>query len=141
MNRWGKVLRSICEEAQEKGLDLYILEADENLNWYGVALSEICSEELLSKSDNDIFKVVKGKVSEKKSGGGFIAYVSPVNFHVDVYESDRRRFQNPGTKRPFSVTRDGFRMGFFDSKKMAVDFFLAVSKRLSQEGLSLHVFY
>jgi len=75
------------------------------------------------------------------SAGPVVAYISPVNFQVDIYESDRRRFAMSGTQRPFAVTRDGFRIGFFQDKKEAVDFFIEVSKRLGEEGLNLHLFY
>ena len=141
MNRWGKVLRAVCEKAKEKGIELFILEADEDLNWFGLPIKEVCSEETLSKSDPQLFKEVKGKVEEKVSSGPVIAYLSPINFQVDIYESDRRRFPTSGTQRPFAVTRDGFRIGFFGDKKEAVDFFIEVSKRLGEEGISLHLFY
>ena len=141
MNRWGKVLRAVCEKAKEKGIELFILEADEDLNWFGMPIKEVCSEEMFSKSDHQLFKEVKGRVEEEVSSGPVIAYLSPINFQVDIYESDKRRFTISGTQRPFAVTREGFRIGFFGDKKEAVDFFIEVSKRLEEEGLSLHLFY
>lgn len=141
MNRWGKVLRAICEEAQERGIELHVVEGDEDLNWFGAPLSNFCTEDLLSKEDAKLFKEVKASASEKVSAGNYIAYVSPINFQVDIYESDRRRFALPSTSRPFAITREGFRIGFFDTKEEAVDFFLGVGKKLNREGLSLHLFY
>ncbi len=143
MNRWGKVLKAICQEAKEEGLSLCILEADADLNWFGLKVDEVCSEGFLSKTDSELYKEIKGRVSESVSPDSFIAYVSPVNLQVDIYESDRRRFANStNTSRPFSVTRDGFRVGFFKDKDSAVDFFLKVRKRLKEEeGLNLHLFY
>lgn len=141
MNRWAKVLVAVCEETKEKGIELFILEADEDLNWFGLPMREVCSEETLSKTDPLIFKEIKGKVEERLDQGPFVAYVSPVNFHVDIYESDRRMFPSPGTSRSFGVTREGFRVGFFQTKEEAVNFFLSVSKRLREKGISLHLFY
>jgi hypothetical protein len=141
MNRWGKVLNALCEESISEGLELYILEADSELNWFGVKLSDLCSEENLSKEDAELFKEVKGAVSEKLSAGPFVAYVSPINFQVDIYESDRKRFASSNTSRPFGITREGFRLGFFNDRSSAVDFFLKVAKRLREKGINLHLFY
>ena len=143
MNRWGKVLRAICEEAKERGVNLYILEGDESLNWFGFPVKEVCFEENFSKEDTELFKEVKAKAEAGVQGNGYIAYVSPLNFFVDIYESDRRRFAVSGaSSRPFGVTRDGFRVGFFADKEEAVNFFLGVAKRLREEAsINLHLFY
>ncbi len=142
MNRWGKVIRAICEEAKEQGIDLKILEADTELNWFALKLEEVCSQGFLSKSDVELYKEIKGRVEESTTPGKYIAYVSPVNLQADIYESERKRFPSPGTSRPFAITRDGFRVGFFDSKEKAVDFFLNVGKRLKkEESLNFHLFY
>ncbi|RLJ71560.1 hypothetical protein BCF55_1864 [Hydrogenivirga caldilitoris] len=141
MNRWGRVLKALCEEAKEEGIELHILEADEDLNWFGAPLEGFCTEEMYSKTDAQLFKDIKGSISDKLARGEIVAYVSPINFQVDIYEADRRRFASANTSRPFAVTRDGFRVGFFESKNSAVDFFLKVGKRLREEGLSLHLFY
>ncbi len=141
MNRWGKVLRALCETADSEGVELFILEADAELNWFGVDLKELCSEDNYTKSDAQLYKEIKGRVSDKVTPGEFIAYLSPINFQVDIYESERRRFASSTTSRPFSVTRDGFRVGFFKDRDSAVDFFLKVARRLKEEGLTLHLFY
>ncbi len=142
MNRWAKVLRAVCEEAKEERVELFILEGDSELNWYGAGLSELCQEVEPTSEDAPLYRKVKSKISDKVGGGGFIAYVSPVNFQVDIYESDRRRFPSSSeSSRPFSVTRDGFRVGFFSNREEAVDFFLRVGKRLREEGINLHLFY
>ncbi|WP_457600192.1 hypothetical protein [Hydrogenivirga sp.] len=141
MNRWGRVLKALCEESATEGIELHILEADGELNWYGVSLKEVCSEENYSKTDGELYREIKGRVSDQVAGGGFIAYVSPVNLQVDIYESDRRMFSTAGTSRPFAVTKDGFRVGFFKDRDTAVDLFLRVKKRLEEEGLTLHLFY
>ncbi|EDP76543.1 hypothetical protein [Hydrogenivirga sp. 128-5-R1-1] len=141
MNRWGKVLKALCQEADSRGLKLAILEADGELNWFGAGVDKLCSDENYSKSDAELYKIIKGSVSEGVNEGKVIAYVSPVNFQADIYEADRRRFATSNTSRPFGVTRDGFRVGFFESVEEAVDFFLGVAKRLREEGLSLHLHY
>jgi len=141
MNRWGKVLKALCQEADSEGLKLSVLEADGELNWFSASLEGLCSEENYSKNDAELYKTVKGSVSDSVDAGKVIAYVSPVNFQVDIYEADRRRFATSNTSRPFGVVRDGFRVGFFDSIDEAVNFFLGVAKRLREEGISLHLHY
>ncbi len=141
MNRWAKVLETLCETAKESGLNLFILEADDKLKWFGYPVGQICVEALNGKKDTELFKEIKSKISEEVQAGKFIAYVSPVNFQVDIYESDRPRFAQAGSSRPFCVTREGFRVGFFESKEDAVNFFLKVAKKLQEKGLRLHLFY
>ncbi len=142
MNRWSKVLKVICSQAREEGKNLFILEADSELSWFALKLEEVCSDSFLSKRDTELFKEIKGKISEEVSAGKYIAYVSPVNLQIDIYEASRKRFASAGTSRPFGITRDGFRIGFFESKDSAVDFFLRVRKKLKEEeSLNLHLFY
>ncbi|MDQ7083131.1 MAG: hypothetical protein Q9N34_09455 [Aquificota bacterium] len=94
------------KKLRKRGLKLFVLEGDSELNWYGAGLSDLCQEVDPTSEDATPYKQVKSKVSDKVGGGGFIAYVSPVNFQVDIYESDRRRFpSSSGSSRPFSVTR------------------------------------
>ena len=140
MSRWAKTLLSICGESKDR--ELYLLEGDESLSWYGVSLGEICHEIKPSMNDSEVFKLVKGKTQKDVPKGEYIAYVSPVNFQVDIYESDRKRFINSSnSSRPFSITRDAFRIGFFPDKENAVDFFIKVRQRLKEEGITLHLFY
>ena len=138
MNRWQKVLKAICDTAKDKSCELYILEADRDLNWFGAPLSSLCSQDLLSRSDTQIYKSVKSSISSEVKGDGYIALVSPVNFLVDIYPHDAQRFALSGLSRPFAVTRDSFRLGFFKDIDSAVEFFVEVSKRLE---VSLHLHY
>ena len=138
MNRWQKVLKAICDTAKDRKEDLYILEADRDMNWFGAPLSSLCSEDLLTKSDAQIYKAVKSSISSQVKGNGYIALVSPVNLLVDIYPHDVRRFALSGLSRPFAVTRDSFRIGFFKDKDSAVEFFIEVGKRLE---VSLHLHF
>jgi hypothetical protein len=138
MKRWSKILEKICDVLGEK--DLYILEADQELNWYGLPLKDLCGS--LDLTDSELFKVIKGKVQEEVKGEGYIALVSPVNLYVDIYPYDRRRFSSGENRtRPFDVTREHFRVGFFKTKEDAVNFFLRVESLLKEEGINLHLFY
>ncbi len=140
MNRWAKVLKVICEEA--KGKNLYILEADSDMNWFGLPLKDLCTDSTYSLKDPEIYRMLKGKINEEVKGEGFVALVNPVNMYADIYESSRPLFASSWAKeRPFDVTRDSFRLGFFETKEEAVNFFLKVSSRLKEEGISFHLFY
>ncbi|WP_164930602.1 hypothetical protein [Aquifex aeolicus] len=143
MKAWGKVLQALCEEAKEKGIDLYILEADEKLNFYGTPLKEFCKEELFDAEDVKVFKRVKENLSEQMEGRGYVVLISPMNLWADIYEYNKPKFKNPNDpSRPFGVSFDRFRIGFFDEKQKAVDFMLDVAKRLRDKfNLHLHVFY
>ncbi len=142
MNRWAKVLKGICEEALEAGKEIYILEGDSEMNWFGISLKDLCSDSTYSMGDYELYKLVKSKMSEEVNGEGFIALVNPANMYADIYESSRPLFPSSHNKtRPYDTTRDHFRIGFFKTKEEAVDFFLNVSKRLREEGIVFHVFY
>lgn len=138
MKRWSQILRKICE--QSSGKQLFILEGDQDLNWYGMPLQDLCSN--VDQSDQDLYRVMKGKAQEEVSGGGYVALVSPSNLYVDIYPADHRRFASSLNKsRPFDITREYFRIGFFNSKEEAVNFFLEVARKLREDGLNLHLFY
>ncbi len=133
-------MRVICEEARDK--DLYILEADSEMNWFGISLKDVCMSSTYSMKDTEIYRMLKGKINEEVRGGGFVALVNPANMYADIYESSRPLFASSWTKeRPFDVTKDYFRLGFFETKEEAVNFFLKVSSRLREEGISFHLFY
>ncbi len=138
MKRWSQVLKSICQLAGEK--KLYVIEGDQDLNWYGMPLEDLCTN--VDQSDGDLYKVMKSKAQEEVEGGGYIALVSPINLYVDIYPSDTKRFASSLNKaRPFDITREYFRIGFFSTKEEAVNFFLEVSRKLKEEGINLHLFY
>ncbi len=142
MNRWAKVLKGICEQALKEGKEIYVVEGDPDMNWFGISLKDLCSDSVYSMSDFELYKMVKGKASEELKGGGFIALVNPVSFYADIYESNRPLFASSHNRsRPYDITREHFRVGFFTTKEEAVNFFLEVSKRLREEGINFHVFY
>ncbi len=138
MQRWSRVLEKICRALGDK--NLYIIEGDHELNWFGMPVRDICGS--LNLKDGELYKIIKGKVQEEVKGSGFIALVSPVNLYVDIFPHDSRRFSSgEGRSRPFDITREHFRIGFFPSKEEAVNFFLKVEALLKEEGLNLHLFY
>ncbi len=138
MKRWSQVLKRICQIAESK--KLYVIEGDQDLNWYGMPLEDLCTN--VDLSDTDLYKVMKSKAQEEVEGSGYIALVSPVNLYVDIFPSSSRRFASSFNKgRPFDITRDHFRIGFFNTKEEAVNFFLEVSRKLKEDGLNLHLFY
>ena len=143
MKTWGKILKALCEEAQKEGKDIYILEGDSSLNWFGVPLKNFCRDENYEKEDSKLFKEIKKEINTQLSNGGYLILISPMNMWADVYESKSQKFKNPANlERPFDVSFDRFRVGFFKDKEEAVDFILKVSKRLNEEfNLHLHVFY
>ncbi len=142
MNRWAKVLKTMCEEALSSGKEIYILEGDSQMNWFGISLKDVCSDSVYSMTDPEVYKMLKSKTNEEVKGEGFIALVNPVSMYVDIYESSRPFFASSHNKaRPYDITRDHFRVGFFSAKEEAVDFFLRVSKRLKEEGINFHLFY
>ncbi len=142
MKRWAEIIRAICETLKDEEVNLYILEADEGLNWYGVPVKDFCSDEILEMKDYEFYKTVKGKVNTPTPAGEYIALVNTFNFHADIYPSKSPRFLTcPGTSRPYCITRDSFRIGFFEDKKKAVDFFLKVAKKLREKGYYFNLYY
>ncbi|WP_461831830.1 hypothetical protein [Aquifex sp.] len=143
MQAWGKILKGLCELSKEKGVNLYILEGDKDLNYYGAQLKEFCKEELYNEEDFKVFKKVKENLNTQLEGKGYVILVSPLNLWADVYEYNKRKFVNPVNKdRPFDVSLDRFRIGFFEEKKEAVEFALSLADKLRKEfNLHLHVFY
>jgi hypothetical protein len=142
MNRWAKVLKVICEEALKEGREIYVVEGDSQMRWFGLSLKDLCSDSTYSMSDPEIYRIVKAKITEEVRGGGFMALVNPVNMYADIYESSRPLFASSHNRtRPYDVTRDHFRVGFFPTKEEAVDFFLRVSQRLREAGITFHIFY
>ncbi|HID65456.1 MAG TPA: hypothetical protein EYP32_00575 [Aquificaceae bacterium] len=143
MKAWGKILQALCEEAKEKGVSLYILEADKEMNYYGAQLSDFCKNNLYNEEDVKVLKAIKENLSEKLEGNGYVVLISPLNLWADIYEYDRPKFKNPGnSEKPFDINLDRFRIGFFDEKQKAVDFMLNLAKRLREKfKLHLHVFY
>jgi hypothetical protein len=126
---WGKVLKVLCEKAE--GRDLYILEADKDLNWFGVPLSKVCSEVNLDGSVREIVEGIRSLLEPVSPSGQLIAYLDPINYFADIYPADRPRYRvKEDQERPFAVTRSSFRVGFFESLKEAADLFLEVSKDL-----------
>ncbi|NPB07441.1 MAG: hypothetical protein GXN96_00765 [Aquificae bacterium] len=142
MKVWGKVIKAICEEAKDEKVSLYFLESD-GKNWYGARLEEFCSEDLTQKEDYSLMKKIKDAVRDKVEAEGFIVLVSPMNLWADIYEHTSPRYPNPAEKeRPYGISFEGFRLGFFGDKKRAVDFMLGVAKRLREDsGLHLHLFF
>ena len=143
MKTWGKVIQALCEEANRENLNLYIVEGDKELNWFGAKLEDFCTEEVYSAEDVEVFKKVKEKISDKLEGKGYIVLISPMNLWADIYEASVPKFKNPNpSDRPFGVSFDRFRVGFFEDKKKAVDFMLNVAKTLRDKfNLHLHLFY
>ncbi len=143
MKTWGKIIQALCEEANRENLNLYIVEGDNELNWFGAKLKDFCNEEIYSGEDVKVFKKVKEKVSDKLEGKGYVVLISPMNLWADIYEASIPKFKssNP-SDRPFGVSFDRFRVGFFEDKKKAVDFMLNVAKTLRDKfNLRLHLFY
>ncbi len=143
MKTWGKVIQAICEEANKENVDLYIVEGDSELNWFGAKLSNFCNDEVYSGEDVKVFKKVKEKISEKLDGKGYIVLISPMNLWADIYDASVPKFRNPNpSDRPFGVSFDRFRVGFFEDKEKAVKFMLNVAKNLRDKfNLHLHLFY
>ena len=128
---WGKVLKVLCEKAE--GKDLYILEADKDLNWFGVPLSRVCSEVNLEGSTQEIVESIRSMIEPTSQTGKFVAYLDPINFFVDIYPADKPRYRvRDNEERPFAVTRSACRVGFFESVEEAADLFLSVSKDLKE---------
>jgi len=142
MQVWGKVIKAICEEAQDKKVNLYFLESD-GKNWYGAKLTEFCAEGLTEREDYGLMKEIKKAVRDKLEPKGFIVFVSPMNLWADIYEHTSPRYPNPSEReRPYDIGFDRFRIGFFGDKKEAVDFMLGVERRLRESfGLHLHLFF
>ncbi len=138
---WGKVLKVLCEKAE--GRDLYILEADRDLNWFGVPLSKVCSEVDLSGSVKEIVDGIRSMLEPVPSAGKFVAYLDPINYFADIYPADRPRYRIKGKEdRPFAITTGSLRVGFFESVKEAGDLFLEIAKELKRsERIKFDVVY
>jgi len=102
-----------------------------------------CGVERYNEEDVKVFKTIKENISEKVEGKGYVVFISPLNLWADIYEYDRTKFKSPGNlEKPFDISLDRFRIGFFDEKQKAVDFTLNLVKRLREKfNLHLHVFY
>ena len=138
---WGKVFKVLCEEAE--GKDLYLLEADKDLNWFGVPLSKVCSEIDFNGAVRDIVEGIRSMLEPVSQSGKLIAYLDPINSFADIYPADRPRYRlRNNEERPFAITVHSCRVGFFDSLEEAADLFLSVSKALKEkENLKFNVVY
>ncbi|NPB06636.1 MAG: hypothetical protein GXO03_03410 [Aquificae bacterium] len=137
---WGELLKLICDKAQ--GRELFLLEADGELNWYGAPLSQVCSELPQDGKVSELVKAVRSKFSPVK-GEGWVAYVDPYNCFADIYPADRPRYRNRwNPERPYDVNEHAYRIGFFGSKEEAYDLFYEIAKLLKKEkDLKFDVIY
>jgi len=135
---WGRVLKLICENLGER--ELYILEADKDMKWYGVPLRKLCDNLQFNGKVADLVRSIKAELGEM-SGTGWVVYVDPYNFFADVYEADKPRYRNRwNPERPSDISEKGFRVGFFGSKEEAYDFFVKIAKTLKDtEGIKFDV--
>ncbi|MDQ7038954.1 MAG: hypothetical protein Q9N26_07150 [Aquificota bacterium] len=137
---WGKVLKVLCEKAE--GKDLYFLEADKDLNWYGVPILKVCTDVNSDALTREIIETIKAGL-EPVSPGKFVAFLNPMSFFADIYPADKPRYRDRNSpERPFIITPNSLRVGFFDSIEEAADLFLEVSKALKKsEGIKFDVVY
>jgi len=137
---WGKMLKLICERA--KGRELYLLEADGELNWFGAPLSQVCGEVSEEEKVSQLVEKLRSKFSQVGKGEGWVVYVDPYNFHADIYPADKPRYRNRwNPERPYDVNEQAFRIGFFPSKEEAYDFFYGIAKLLREENLKMDLLY
>ncbi len=137
---WGKILKVLCEKAE--GKDLYFLEADKDLSWFGVPVSKICADVDPDTPTKEIIESIKAGL-EPVSPGKFIAFLNPLSPFADIYPADRPRYRDRNNpERPFLITPNSLRVGFFDSVEEAANLFLEVSKALRRsEGIKFDVVY
>ncbi len=143
MKTWGKIIQALCEEANREKLDLFIVEGDRELNWFGTKLNNFCKDEVYSQEDFKLFRKIKESITEKLEGKGYLVLISPMNLWADVYEVSSPKFRNPNPgERPYGVSFDKFRIGFFEDKEKAINFVINVSRILQEKfNLHLHLFY
>ncbi|GAB6065095.1 hypothetical protein JCM9492_01870 [Aquifex pyrophilus] len=127
---WGRVLKLICEEAGDR--NLFFLEADENLKWFGAPVREVCQKVNPDMKNSEIAQTVKVSL-QPVEGEGWVVYVDPFNNFADIYPSDKPRYRNRwNPERPYDINETRFRIGFFGSKEEAYDFFLKISKKIRE---------
>ena len=136
----GKVLKLVCENLGDK--EVYFLEADENLNWFGAPVKEVCSQLDFNDKNSSIVQTIKSNMKELGKGEGWIVYVDPFNMFADIYEADKPRYRDRWNKdRPFNLSHMSIRIGFFASRDEAYDIFLKISKKLKEENFKFDVIY
>lgn len=138
---WGRALKLICENLGDR--ELYILEADKDMKWFGASLRKLCGNLDFNARVSEIIQTIKLNLEEVKEGEGWIVYVDPINNFADIYEYNKPRYRNRfNVERPFDVSEKGFRVGFFPSKEEAYEFFLNISKILkNKEKIKFDVIY
>jgi len=127
---WGRILKLVCQELGDR--NLFFLEADGNLKWYGVPVKEICDKVGFEATNSEIAQTVKANLQEVQ-GKGWVVYVDPFNNFANIYKSDKPRYGNRwNPDRPFDISEVRLRIGFFGSKEEAYDFFLKISKKIKE---------
>ncbi len=136
----GRVLKLICESLDNK--EVYFLEADGELNWYGASVQEVCNKLNFDDTNSSIVQSIKSELKELGKGEGWIVYVDPYNMFADIYEAKRARYRDRWNKeRPYNLSPTSIRIGFFKTRDEAYDTFLKISKKLKEEDLKFDVIY
>ncbi len=136
----GKVLKLISESLE--GRKVYFLEADENLNWFGAPVKEVCDQLDFNDKNFSIVQTIKSNMKKLGKGEGWIVYIDPLNMFADIYEAEKPRYRDRWNKeRPFNLSPTSIRIGFFSNRNEAYDIFLRISKKLKEENLKFDVIY
>lgn len=136
----GRVLKLVCENLEDR--ELYFLEADAELNWFGAPVRELCSKLDFSAQNSEIIRAIKSELRELGKGEGWIVYLDPFNMFADIYEADRPRYRDRWSKeRPFNLSHMSLRIGFFPNRNDAYEMFLRISKKLKEENYKFDVIY
>ncbi len=136
----GKVLKLVCENLGDR--EVYFLEADGELNWFGAPVGEVCSKIDFNAKNSEIIQAIKSELKELGKGEGWVVYVDPINMFADIYEADKPRYRDKWNKdRPFNLSPMSLRIGFFASRNEAYDVFLRISKKLKEEDYKFDVIY